>query len=73
MGGGAEASVNGDIVIGCEGAKFGFPEVLRGSFVPTSPRDRPTDDIDLNRQALWRVLEESRMLSYDLPCSRLTF
>jgi len=30
MGGGAEASVNGDIVIGCEGAKFGFPEVLRG-------------------------------------------
>ncbi|GAA5923240.1 enoyl-CoA hydratase/isomerase family protein [Sporobolomyces koalae] len=30
MGGGAEAAVNGDIVIGCEGAKFGFPEVLRG-------------------------------------------
>ncbi|GAA5958507.1 hypothetical protein JCM3765_007901 [Sporobolomyces pararoseus] len=30
MGGGSEAAVNGDIVIGCEGAKFGFPEVLRG-------------------------------------------
>ncbi|GAA6063757.1 hypothetical protein JCM10212_002709 [Sporobolomyces blumeae] len=30
FGGGAEAAVNGDIVIGCEGAKFGFPEVLRG-------------------------------------------
>ncbi|GAA5865503.1 hypothetical protein JCM8547_001268 [Rhodosporidiobolus lusitaniae] len=29
-GGGAEILVNGDIVIGCEGAKIGFPEVLRG-------------------------------------------
>lgn len=47
MGGGAEASVNGDIVIGCEGAKFGFPEVLRGLFVPTSLRDRPADNVDL--------------------------
>ncbi|GAA5891041.1 hypothetical protein JCM6882_006397 [Rhodosporidiobolus microsporus] len=29
-GGGAEVTVNGDIVIGCQGAKIGFPEVLRG-------------------------------------------
>ncbi|GAA6036628.1 hypothetical protein JCM8097_001259 [Rhodosporidiobolus ruineniae] len=29
-GGGAEIAVNGDIVIGCKGAKLGFPEVLRG-------------------------------------------
>ncbi|GAA6020763.1 hypothetical protein JCM11491_003523 [Sporobolomyces phaffii] len=30
MGGGAEIAANGDIVIGAEGAKFAFPEVLRG-------------------------------------------
>ncbi|GAA5925551.1 hypothetical protein JCM10213_008817 [Rhodosporidiobolus nylandii] len=30
FGGGAEITVNGDIVIGCEAGKVGFPEVLRG-------------------------------------------
>jgi hypothetical protein len=43
MGGGSEAAVNGDIVIGCEGAKFGFPEVLRGKAQIPSLRLCPTN------------------------------